>query len=680
MDNVFKNYLFTKQIIIGSESAEHPAEVLFLLAKYYGVKIVDGESLACDDLVIYMARSLGENVPLPFYKGFPDSVKALTKSELSLDATRHYLKTYGEKNFDEAGHSLLEPELERAAFAERTDIKKFTIVTEENAKKLIFEFLDDMLKSTRPLSDVQFEVLTSAIKNLDYNVKSCASKNTAIRLILSLRETTFAKFINLSDVVKLVEILDFNNRSRKANVKKLNLKNKNRKFISALIDEIVATERADVLDCYEKRAIWCGLLHHIHYKPKSKAGEEFAAAMRGGENRSVYSLFEKAMAGGDVKGAADILLKYKGSGALLRNLNYILSRCKVDDETLYVLNLIDADKPIILLQLLYQYSLYKRGARVFRFYRYNMLATHLETVEESSSRKSLLSAKTVDMLLDFIRGKIKNALSGKLGKVYIDEKMYDVALPLQENTTSGGFGVMPKGSRIHIGAEKKVRAFIYWEKVNDIDLSAIGLTGDIFPEEFSWQTMTWKEKSETCAITFSGDQTAGFNGGSEYFDVDLPLFRKAYPKVKYLVFCANVYSFSSFKDCVCRAGYMLRDMRDSGEAFEPKTVKSSFSINCDGTFAYLFGIDVKTGDFVWLNSAAFYEARVAAKTDMSFIADYFEYTKIMSLGSLFETLATEITDNAGSADIVLSDKEHMLKDGAEQIHSFDLEKVLAILS
>ena len=135
---------------------------------------------------------------------------------------------------------------------------------------------------------------------------------------------------------------------------------------------------------------------------------------------------------------------------------------------------------------------------------------------------------------------------------YPDMKNY--ALPLAESTSQGGFGVLARGSHIHIGERKKIRAFTYWEKVDDIDLSVLGLTEDGRQKEFSWRTMAERQSE---AITYSGDQTAGFNGGSEYFDIDTAVFRKQYPRVRYLVFCNNVYSGINFDQCLCRAGSSL---------------------------------------------------------------------------------------------------------------------------
>lgn len=677
MDYVFKNYLFTKQVLVSDFPAKNPAEVVFLLAKYLGIKITKGAELADSSVMLYASQALGQNVPEPFYRNFPQSVQALAPFEKFFDQLIHYATTYDSDNFDSAGYSLFEKEFERAAFSEHTEIKYFEIVSEEGAVKRLFGFLDDMLKNSRPLSEMQYGVLEAAIKTYAYEVKECASKNTALRLTLSFRDETYARFTTLSDVIKLVEMLNFQSNRIRGGLKQLNLCNKDRKFISAVIDKQTSEGKTDIINCYEKKEIWCGLLHHLHYKPKNKAGEEFITAMRAKKgNLSVYSAFEKFMAKGDVRNAAGILKDCKGNGALLRNLNYILSRCNTFDDKKFVLELIEIPSPLLAIQLYMQYSLYKRQARTFRFYCCNMLEVHTETVEEQKRRKSELGLKDISRLTDFFKDKLAAALHERLGSVYISEKMYDVALPLQENTSNGGYGVLPKGSRLHIGADQKVRAFIYWEKVNDIDLSVIGLCNGGGKIEFSWRTMAAKREK---SVVFSGDETSGYHGGSEYFDIDLPKFRKEFGEVRYLVFNANVFSAEYFSDCVCRAGFMLRERKDSGEIYEPKTVKSSFTINCRSLSAHLFGIDVTKGDFIWLNTATASGGHIAGEKNLNYLTDYFQYAKFLDLGTLFEMMASQITDKAEEADVALTDEEVTLKEGAEQIHSYDFEKVMALL-
>lgn len=87
---------------------------------------------------------------------------------------------------------------------------------------------------------------------------------------------------------------------------------------------------------------------------------------------------------------------------------------------------------------------------------------------------------------------------------------------------------------------------------------------------------------------------------------------------------------------------MLRDWDDSGQVYEPKTVKSAYLVNCESTFAYLFGIDLFTNEFVWLNVAKNSKSRVAGDTNLSFLTDYFHLTDVMNMYDFFSMMAEKL--------------------------------------
>ena len=236
---------------------------------------------------------------------------------------------------------------------------------------------------------------------------------------------------------------------------------------------------------------------------------------------------------------------------------------------------------------------------------------------------------------------------------------------------------MNTSSRIHLPEGKKIRAFTYWEKVNDIDLSVIGLTENGDQVEFSWRTMA---DNQSDAVTYSGDQTSGYKGGSEYYDIDPDSVRIRYPSLRYMVFCDNVYSQMNFSECVCTAGYMLRDRRDSGEVFEPRTVKSSFAINCESTFAYLFALDLERMDFVWLNMARSGSEHVAGRSSLFYLVRYINTTDIINMHSFFADAATEICDSPQDAEVIVSDSVPASRPGQIIVRSTDSEKVMALMS
>lgn len=679
MRTTLQNYLFTKRILVGKKDAKDSFEVIFALAKKFGIKITEGHNLAHKDLIEVAAYNIGVYVPAPFYQNFPMSVKELTKEEYLLDQLIAYFRTYGMDDFSNAVHSVFEKDFERVAYDGEIEIKEFRIVTEEEAVKLLMEYVDNMLLGTRPLNGELYETVLDCIYEYGYQVKKCNSKDTLARLLLETRCKSVISALELPDVLRIVDRLVEQEYTR-GDLKNLNLKNRDRKFISKLIDLTVEKGRYSFKECCEKKSIWCGLLHHIHYEPKSELGKEFCDLIRGKRNKSVYSSFEKKMAEKDIQGAVDCLIKGKGASALLRNINYIISRCDSDEEIKSVVAKIDSGNAIVLLQLLLQYEDYNgKGARTFKFPKFSVMKSHTETEEEIKSRKSSLSAQTVKLLKKAIKEQLKETLKGRVGSVYIDEAMKKIAVPINESTSNGGYGVLAKGSRLSIEEGDIIRAFTYWEKVDDIDLSLIGIRDDGTEVEFSWRTMYAKDpKSGVC---FSGDETAGYFGGSEFFDIDINILKEKYPDIEYLVCCDNVYSNSTFDLIQCKAGYMTRSNSDTGEVFEPKTVSSSFKVTTPSTYAYLFGIDIKKREFVWLNIGKDSTSRISfdARTN-DMLKGYFNITDKINMYTLFKMLGSKVVKSPENADVIVSDNAEYEEMGKEIVHSYDFEKIAAILS
>lgn len=332
--------------------------------------------------------------------------------------------------------------------------------------------------------------------------------------------------------------------------------------------------------------------------------------------------------------------------------------------------------PIVLLQMLMQYHNYSTGSRVFKFVKHGTMRKHRETEEETDSRKSILSPEITKLAEKTIKDQLHDALEGKAGKVYVDAAMKSIAVPLQMAASQSGFDVLPTGSRVKIPAGKKVRAFTYWERVNDIDLSCFALTGDGYQEEFSWRSM-WDKQSDD--ITFSGDETSGYNGGSEYFDISLDRFKAKHPNYRYIVFCDNVFTgggSTHFKDCFCKAGFMMRDEEDSGEIYEPKTVKTSFRVDGDTSFSYMFAIDLDTREMVWLNLSREGNRAVAGEEKMDFLLQYLTMTEVFNVYDLFSWCGE--LSNVYDAEVIVSDYNFPAEytEGKEVIRSYDIDKML----
>ena len=124
---------------------------------------------------------------------------------------------------------------------------------------------------------------------------------------------------------------------------------------------------------------------------------------------------------------------------------------------------------------------------------------------------------------------------------------------------------------------------------------------------------------------------------------------------------------------------MLRDWDDSGQVYEPKTVKSSYLVNCESTFAYLFGIDLFTNELIWLNVAKNSKSRVAGDTNLSFLTDYFHLTDVMNMYDFFSMMAEKIVDDPMEADVVVTDCEIESVEEAEIIREYEFEKIRVLM-
>ncbi len=680
MKKSFLKYLFNHFYFVSldDEATENQAEIRLSLANLFNIRINSGMELLQGYMIPLASEILGRTVPKAFYRGFPESVRNLSPEVLLIDQLLHYYKTYGLGNFDEPGHSLFEENIERKIFSEKAPVRDFSVITEAEALTKLREYTEDLLTGSRQLSDEQYEQVLAFILEYGYIPANCGSKNTAIRLLADTRNSSFTRFLMLSDVPKIAEELNFRT-SGKPGVKKLNLKNQDRKLLTSVIDDLIADGRIDTQNCYEKKQVWSGLLHHIHYKTTDPAGIEFLSAMRGDKNHSALSEFEKTLNQKGAADAAEILVRHKGSGMLLRNLDYLLSRCRSDAEVQDVLAKIDTDNAIILLQLLSHYHSEPVSPRTFKFLRHGMQTKHDETPVEVKHRKTILAARDRKAVIKAIREQLAAVLRNRAGKIYIDPDMKKVVIPIQEGASQGGFGTLTKGTRIPLPAGKKIRAFTYWEKVDDIDLSVIGLDSELRQHEFSWRTMA---NNQSGAITFSGDETSGFEGGSEFFDIDPAEVRKREPDFRYLIFCNNIFTnhCPGFHECICRAGYMLRDIIDSGEIFEPKTVQSSFTIDCRSRFAYLFGLDLSENEFVWLNTAQNSRSRIAGMNSLAYLVQYFKAAEILNVFDIFSMMASEVVPDPREADIAVTDKEIETGENTQIIRSYDTEKMIAMLN
>ena len=278
MKQIYKELLFEKNILVadGDGNSDTSFEVIFSFAALFNIRIVAGERLASKDMISFVAEQLGVNLPDSFHRGWPASVKSLSSDEMLFDQLYHYTKTYGLNLFEETGHALMESFLDRTAFREKKPIREFTIISEKEARGRIADVYGELLQSSRTLGDKQYNLVLEYLKDYDVEIKTCGSKSTAIRLLADSRNLNLTQFITMQDVVKLVEEINYRSYGSD-DIRRLNLRNPDKKFITDVIDRLLENSKCDIESYCERKAVWTDLLRQLRYQSSDDYLARFVA-------------------------------------------------------------------------------------------------------------------------------------------------------------------------------------------------------------------------------------------------------------------------------------------------------------------------------------------------------------------------------------------------------------------
>lgn len=670
-----KKMLMNKGILVGKKNDDWKKNNAIINATL-NIKVEKGEELLTEENVYEVSQMMGYDVVSePFYRGFPKSVKKYN-DELWIDQILHYWGIIDNSIFE------TEEDVMRTVFAEHCSTKVFEVLDEVDAFNKINEIFKAYSGSTRewPADVEEFMLEQITLLNNEYNCDkfSIAGAKNAVVAQFKLYEAGEKATISysLKDIIKLVE------RYQSMKIKevlvpggikrdyslRLTIPSKDRKILVKMIKNC-EINCMDLIPCFEKREDWKHLLHALHYYDKRLQPLY-------GKNMSKSSQFENLMSKGEVVKAAETL----EPNEIIRHLKYLVSRLQESEKDNFYskigrkLRLLKGSAiPTIQLYL----DENSDAPRTFSFNHNKVQVSHKETDEEVEKRRTVLTPEQKEAVDETLLETMTYSLRRKVWhhKLYVDPDMDKIALPINLTTSQAGFNTLPSGSIVDLPKTKVFRLFVYWEKVNDIDLSMIGFNKDGTMQEFSWRNMYRKEGS---SILFSGDETRGYNGGSEYFDVDIERVKKEYPSLTHLVCCANVFSGVNFSQVVAKGGYMTRDKVGSGEVYEPKTVKSNLDLTSESLGVVMYALDIYNNKLIWLN-VGLKSGRIAGEQELSQFKKYLYLTEKLSVKKYFDLCSEYYTDNPEYADIIISDRKFDLRDNQTQIKSKDYEQLIKFI-
>jgi hypothetical protein len=371
---------------------------------------------------------------------------------------------------------------------------------------------------------------------------------------------------------------------------------------------------------------------------------------------------------GDIIGAAEV---YAKSGSLLeRNLKFLLSRAN-PVEAVKILDMLSDKNPIVLYQLMTTIMSDNEEARTFTFYAKNRIKKHAETDYEARWRKSRLNDATKKLVHDTCLEKIAQhyKASESLGKVYIDDNFYKVALPVNTSASGKGIDVAPTGTRLPITAPN-IRTFVHWEDAFDIDSSVVvyGVNNNVID---TVNFHSYYEKAFGNDLLFSGDVTS--STGTEYFDLKLEgLKNRGVHKVLFTFhgYCSTLNSGEIY------CGYQQKtDLMT--KAWDPKNIKLKMHVKGEKR-AYLgFIVDLDAMEVVVLNLMTDDDSRVVQGNEGDTVKAYFDSSKLeLNMGLIAEYLGEKV-ETPEEADVVFAD-DYKPIEGQTVIRSFDTEKLVAL--
>jgi hypothetical protein len=186
-----------------------------------------------------------------------------------------------------------------------------------------------------------------------------------------------------------------------------------------------------------------------------------------------------------------------------------------------------------------------------------------------------------------------------LGNVYLDTELKKYALPMSERSASKSVETIARYSRIPIDENKNIRFFIYWKDMKnqrvDLDLS-VGFYND------KWELMSYVSytnlRDHNLKCFHSGDITSAPKGASEFIDIDINHLKEK--GVKYVV--PNVYNFTiqPFDQIpLASFGWMERENLNSGEIYEPLSVKNRINLTAKENISVPLVVDIDNKEIIW---------------------------------------------------------------------------------
>jgi len=645
---VRRNYLLGQPTL---ETHQWAAYYAAKLLNTFGV-MVNKPKQVTKNHVELISSFYGINIPKSFYSN-PQDLKYFTSSELLIEQIVSYINielvndvfSDDPSTFDRI--EIFKKALPNYKEGEEVVFRNYKMISEIEAVAVLRQIASDLASYTRKWSETESEEFVYLFINklVDPSLV-LKSKDNGIEMFKKYEIAQFAKSLDQKDVVKLsVEMI--------GEQKVLQFTPAQRRTLNLAIQNCYATALT------KKQAKYFSQL-------TNKVDKRINVDNSGSPYKRAKEFIDK----GQVLEAAKIFAK---SGSLLeRNLVWLLSRARIN-EIQPIVDLLNIKNPIVAIQLLQNLTSETQGARTFKFYNQRRIKNHVETVTEVRNRKSVLSNGIKQELTNAIYRQIDQYYMNlpKFGKVYVDGAFDMIPLPFNTSASGSGLDVMPVGARTLIN-DSKVRAFVHWDKLFDVDASATLIFSNNKIETVGFYN--YHQKLFGDAALYSGDVRG--SSGAEYIDFDLEKLAKM--GVSYIVFGINGFG-GKLNQGEVYSGYQLKKDLNT-KVWQPNNIQMKVKVHGDSTAFFVFAIDLINKETIVLNQMSDSGHPVLNQSDVQGIKNLLDkhFVEIFNVGRIARLRATELVTDPNLADVVF-DKNHVALKGQTVVRPSDTEKIVAML-
>lgn len=557
------------------------------------------------DVVAMIRAKLGATRPYkPFYVNFPESVMEMSHFELFFNAIVHY---WSEGTWEPAQELRT-----RGPFTEMVEMSPLKYVTENEFRNIF----TNMAGSAQSLSPFNKRALEWFVKNYDRSelrMPSSVPFKETLALLATLgcdvpvkHETDVLRIaLAMSGVDPAILPVPKVGTTKEGTVTVEDRRSHQfrkfsrpeRKFLLSLLEQTRA--RAEELQVHKDRWVRLGEVLHVgdYATAFPKSYEAFRAIrnQRTVKVRTFASNLDYAMKNKD--GVAALSLLCSRPGEFARRLDALMRSFNPHDVLTHFSTVADKVSSKVQLELVEHLinraevttrTIVTKGART---------ATSLETLEALPGD---VVERGVNILLQAISHNL--AALPKMGKVYLDPQLMKLPLNKGARTQSEGASAIPRGTREAFPENTNViRGFVHWydhDATEDIDLS-VGL----YSANFDLLDQVSFTNLKSAGVYHSGDIRRRRGSCAEYIDIDMNVISKYFGgAVRYAALvCYNFQNrpMSTMKECF--VGFMGRNQPQSGEIFEPKTVKNVMAPQSKSTSVLPCVFDLKKRETIWVD-------------------------------------------------------------------------------